>query len=149
MAGFITIEDGRAYARSNWAYDTAVDAIARHLPSTPLAIAFRDWLLEQRCYDRDSGTAIRGSGLGSVDLRELAPVCRELFWSAARDAYTFSEQDGGASWSNPDGFSDWLKSFAELLFLHETYADGQPPPEFNPHMNGLMPPTTDRVGPGW
>jgi hypothetical protein len=34
MAGFITLEDGRAYAASNWAYAALVERIADALPET-------------------------------------------------------------------------------------------------------------------
>ncbi|MEO9591270.1 hypothetical protein [Rhodopirellula bahusiensis] len=149
MSGFITIEDGRSYARANWAYDAVIDAIARELPATPLGREFLDWLLNQRCFDRSTGDAICGNGLGNVDLRVLSPSCRQLFWDAAHAAYETCQRDGGSSWHNPDGFPQWLKSFGELLFLHETYRDGDPPHDFNPHMNGLIPPTDQQVGPGW
>ena len=149
MSGFITIEDGRSYARANWAYDAVIDSIADDLPDSPLGNDFRAWLLDQRCFDRATGAIVCGNGLGSVDLRELSPACRELFWQAAQTAYDRCEQTGGESWSDPEMFPKWLKSFAELLFLHETYRDGEPVHDFNPHMNGLIPPTDQKVGPGW
>ena len=61
MAGFIVLEDGRAYAANNWSYDAVIERIARALPETSAGRALSDWLMAQRCI-------VRGAGLGSVDL---------------------------------------------------------------------------------
>lgn len=149
MSGFIVIEDGRAYARANWAYDVTVDAIAAALPDTELGITFRRWLLDQRCFDRETGDPICGSGLGSVDVRELSPVCREMFWSAVYDAYARCKAEGPVGWHDPQGFDGWINAFHTLIQLHESFVRGEPPESLNPHMNDVIPPTNATAGPGW
>jgi hypothetical protein len=66
MAGFIVMEDGRAYAASNRATDAVIRAIAVEVEDRE----FRAWLLQQQ-------SQFVGMGMTSVDLREVAPKYRE------------------------------------------------------------------------
>ena len=61
-AGFIVLEDGRAYAAANWAADATLRAISREVSDGDL----RQWLLAQQSEQV-------GLGMTSVDLREIAP----------------------------------------------------------------------------
>lgn len=72
VAGFIVFEDGRAWAASNWATDTAIRAIAQEVEDP----SFREWLLAQAV----------GGGLSYVDAREIAPRFRPAFFNAIRKA---------------------------------------------------------------
>src|ERR1022692_1100776 len=98
MAGFIILEDGRAYAAANWAYDAVVERIADALPETDDGHALKDWLKEQR---------VAVKGLGSVDLRELTAVNRQLFQAAARKAFSLSEHQGPEGWHDLHADTGW------------------------------------------
>ena len=136
MAGFIVLEDGRAYAASNWATDATLRAIAAAVPDPPL----QAWLLSQQ----------RGGGLTNVDLRELAPHCRPLVRTAIREAYRRIEEGGGVEDFAETEFADgWRQRFGELVEMVERFESGEPPEAFNPHMNELIPPSGARSGPGW
>ncbi|RKN48474.1 hypothetical protein [Micromonospora endolithica] len=128
MAGFIILEDGRAFAGGNRGIDLALEYLAAELPDGP----FRSWLLDQRA-------KIRGMGLTSVDLRELAPDNREVFYRAVRAAAV------GVRDRDPE-FAEFFDHLPEMIRRWEA---GEPPEEYNPHMRALIPPTGDRRGPGW
>jgi hypothetical protein len=68
MAGFIVMEDGRAYAASNQATDAVIRTIAAEVEDR----GFRAWLLQQQ-------SQFVGMGMTSVDLREVAPEHRQGF----------------------------------------------------------------------
>jgi len=87
MAGFIVFQDGRAYAAANWAYDVTVERIAVALPDTDAGRSLASWLRQQRSY-------IKGTGLGSVDLRESASENQRLLERAARRAKAIVDQKG-------------------------------------------------------
>jgi hypothetical protein len=65
VGGFIVLEDGRAYASSNWATDATLRAVSREVSDQ----ALRDWLLAQQ-------SERVGMGMTSVDLREVGPAWR-------------------------------------------------------------------------
>src|SRR6266487_3303421 len=83
MAGFIVMEDGRAYAASNRATDAVIRAIAAEVEDRE----FRAWLLQQQ-------SQFVGMGTTSVDLREVAPKYREGFYRAARRAHERAASEG-------------------------------------------------------
>jgi hypothetical protein len=83
MAGFIILEDGRAYAASNSDTDATIRAIAAEVPDAE----FREWLLAQQ-------SEHLGLGMTSVDLREIAPQLRPTFYAAVRQAYVRATSDG-------------------------------------------------------
>lgn len=140
MAGFIILEDGRAYAAANWAYDAVVERIAEALVETADGCALSDWLKEQR---------IAVKGLGSVDLRELTPENRQLFQAAARRAFNLSEQQGQQGWHAPEAYTGWIDRFHDLIIMMDSIRRGDPPSAFNPHMIDVIPPTWNQAGPGW
>jgi hypothetical protein len=143
MAGFIVLQDGRAYAASNWAYDLTVERIAVALPPTPQGVALRTWLLGQRC-------GVLGPGLGSVDLRGLTPDNQRLVEAAARGAVEAAERSGpGGLGVDQETYSGWLSRLHDLLEMFDSIRRGEPPSVLNPHMIDVIPPTGDRVGPGW
>lgn len=140
VAGFIVLEDGRAYAAANWATDAMLRAIGREIRDAVL----REWLLSQQ-------SVFVGMGMTSVDLREIAPQFRPVLRSAIREAHArvrcegeFEELKAGSQWR--DG---WLKRFDDLAEMLRRCEVGEPPQAFNPHMRDLLPPTGNRAGPGW
>lgn len=139
MAGFIVLEDGRAYAASGWATDATLRVIARSLKDEPL----RSWLLAQQ--------RVVGSGLTTVDLRELAPRCRPEMRAAIRDAYHRVGADGGFEdlVAGQEPGASWIQRLGELVEMLDRSESGETPEAFNPHMRGLLPATGRRTGPGW
>jgi hypothetical protein len=47
MAGFIVLDDGRAYAANNVGFRATVAAIAEALPRSPEGNALSEWLLDE------------------------------------------------------------------------------------------------------
>jgi hypothetical protein len=140
MAGFIILEDGRAYAAANSAYDAVVRRIADALQESDDGHALSTWLKEQQ---------VAVKGLGSVDLRELTPKNRQLFEAAARKAFSLAEQQGPQGWQDFDARSGWLERFHDLITMMNSVRKGEPPSSFNPHMRDVIPPTGEQAGPGW
>jgi hypothetical protein len=142
MGGFITLEDGRSYAAANWTYDQTIevisDALAENEDSRPLA----DWLLDQRCI-------VQGPGLGSVDVRELAPKFQQMFLHAIPDAYERARNRGPAGWHQPEAWAGWINRFLDLVKMLESINRGEPASQFNPHMKDVIPPSGAKKGPGW
>ena len=79
MAGFIVLPDGRAYAASERAYDRVIECIAEVIIEREEGRALSKWLLEQR-------SLVQGSGLGSVDVRQLTLSNGALFLDAVKPA---------------------------------------------------------------
>src|SRR6185295_7052603 len=98
MGGFIKLEDGRAWAAANWAYDAVLDCLVEALKGER-ASDLAAWLAQQTC-------AVRGMGLGHVDLRELAPTNRALFRVAARKAVEHA-QDGVDGHVDAEVHAEW------------------------------------------
>lgn len=142
MGGFIVLEDGRAYAANNWSYDAVIERIARALPETGAGRALAAWLMEQRC-------VVRGAGLGSVDLRELAPGDQRLFVEAFEKAIITTGEEGPVGWCDPAFYPGWLERFHDLIGMIASIRRGEPPTAFNPHMRDVIPPSGERAGPGW
>jgi hypothetical protein len=142
MAGFIVLEDGRAYAANNWSYDAVIERIARALPETGAGRALSDWLMDQR-------SVVQGAGLGSVDLRELAPGDQRLFVEAVEKAIITSEEESPEGWCDPAFYPGWLESFHDLSRMIASIRRGEPPTAFNPHIRDVIPPSGERAGPGW
>jgi hypothetical protein len=141
VAGFIILADGRAYAASNGAYDSTIESIAEALTETQEGRLLAEWILNQRC-------AIKGMGLGCVDVRELAPKNQELFLRAVRDAYHIQEGRGPVGSRTPNSWRSWIGLFADLVKMIECVERGEPPGQFNPHMRDVIPPTHEKAGPG-
>jgi hypothetical protein len=141
VGGFIVLEDGRAWAGANWAYDAVLRAIGASLADTG-SVELARWLELRTCRHL-------GPGLGSVDLREVAPANRLLFRSAARQAFRRETLAGPAGWGDPSFYPPWLQQFRVLLRLIKSVDRREPPEAFNPHMTGLVPATGERTGPGW
>jgi hypothetical protein len=139
VAGFIVLEDGRAYAASGWATDATLRVVARSVEDEPL----RTWLLaQQRAF---------GSGITNVDLRELAPQHRPVMRSAIRDAYRQVGIDGGFEdlVQEQDPGPGWIRRLGELVEMLDRAEAGEAPEVFNPHMRELLPASGRRAGPGW
>jgi hypothetical protein len=142
MAGFIILNDGRAWASANWAYDVAIRTIAQALPNTQEGLELADWLLQQT-------SEVKGMGLGSVDLRELTTENQTLFIRAVRQAVINLRTQDGNDWHDPMAFQSWREYFEVLPQLIESIERGEPAFMFNPHMKEVIPPTGDKSGPGW
>jgi hypothetical protein len=140
MAGFIVLEDGRAYAAGSRATDAVIRAVAREVDDPPL----RDWLLEQQS-DRV------GMGMTCVDLRDLAPHYRPVLRGAIRQAYAHVQQQGAFEQLDQGDadWEEWLARFGDLIEMLRRSEAGEPPTEFNPHMRDLIPERGLRAGPGW
>jgi hypothetical protein len=140
VGGFIVLEDGRAYAASNWATDAMLRAISREISDH----ALRQWLLAQQ-------SERVGMGMTSVDLREIAPHYRTVVHVAIRRAHERVMKEGrfenlqvGSEW-----WAGWVKLSGELVEMLRRSEAGEPAEDFNPHMRALIPPSGQRVGPGW
>lgn len=133
MGGFIVLEDGRAFAASNWGTNAVIRAIAAEVAESNL----RCWLLDQL-------STVVGPGLTCVDIREVAPQFRFTFYAAARAALARVIVDGFE-----DAPPGWLNRFADLVEMIDRWQAGENPANFNPHMRSLVPPTGSRKGPGW
>jgi hypothetical protein len=142
MAGFIILNDGRAWAGANWAYDTALHTIIAALPSTQEGRDLSGWLLQLT-------SEVKGAGLGSVDLRELTTQNQALFIQAVRQAAINLRTQNSNDRLAPVAFRSWREYFEVLPQLIESIERGEPASKFNPHMNDVIPPTDDKSGPGW
>lgn len=142
MSASITLDDGRTYWGSNWAFDAVIRAIAAVLPGTPQGRALRDWLLDQQC-------RVQGPGIGCVDTRELTPDNRRLFAKAIEDAFNAQRRQGPIGWHDPKAWDVWLAHFSDLVKMVESIRRGEQPEAFNPHSKGVMPATNKHAGPGW
>lgn len=139
MAGFIVLDDGRAYAAANWAFRATVEAIADALPSTAEGSELAEWL-------RNDPTV---QIYHNVDVRELAPTSHHIFLAAAEVALQHEREKGPVDWEKSELWEGWVKRFAEFIEMIGRCRRGEPPGEFNPHMRDTLPPTGDRIGPGW
>ncbi len=143
MSTFITLGDGRSWLERDWVYDAILRAVARELPNNDEGRALAAWLLEQQCFEQ-------GPGIGYLDLRELTPTNQRLIIECLRLALGRARSEGPLGWNDPSAFSAWLRSFDFLLRLVESVEHGEPPEALSdPNVNGLMPPTGERHGPGW
>ena len=137
VAGFIVLADGRTYAASNSSTDAVVRAIAREIRDHE----FRDWLLEQQ-------STVRGLGMTSIDVRDLAPQFRESFLNAIRLAFARVSSEGTES-LGIDAAEGWYERFGDLVDMLNRVERGETPNEFNPHMHDVIPPRRTHQGPGW
>src|SRR5450755_3207563 len=97
MAGFIVLNDGRAYAASNWAFRATVEAIAEVLPKTGEGITLAEWLRH------DPSVQI----YHNIDVRELVPAIRDLFLDAAETAFKVQKAGGPKGWSPTEAWDGW------------------------------------------
>lgn len=141
MGGFIVLEDGRALAPNNWAYDAIIHAIVAELRENEDARPLATWLSGQTC-------EAKGMGQGNVDVRELTPENREHFRAAVKDAISRAENVGPAAWHDPDFFPMWLECFRKLNKMWQSIDLGQPPDSIT-DLTSPMPVTGQRSGPGW
>jgi hypothetical protein len=129
VAGFIVLEDGRAYAASNSATDTTLRAISREVSDA----ALRQWLLAQQ-------SSQVGTGMTCVDLREVAPQHRPVLHEAIRRP---PARQPGRRIPEPrvgtDRWQSWQGLFDDLNELLRRQDAGEPAAEFNPHMHALIP----------
>ena len=139
--GSLIVEDGRGISPAHWAFAAIIRAIAEALPHTPDGAAFRDWMISE--------VGMPGFGMGRVDLRELTPENRTLFWDAAQSAFKRMKLEGPLGWSAPCAFPKWLKMFQDVLRMRKLRRRGGSPEAFNPYLLGVVPPTGRRSGPGW
>jgi hypothetical protein len=72
-----------------------------------------------------------------------------LIIRAAETALIATERAGPEGWCDPDFYPGWLARFRDLIKMIEPVNRGEPPSAFNPHMNGVIPPTGRQAGPGW
>jgi len=145
VGGFIFLPDGRAYAPASWAYDTTLRSIADALGQTPEDQALRVWLDHQTC-------AEQGMGLGSVDVRELAPSVARRFIEAIPEALAVERAKGSDDWHDPSFFPGWLKRFEELQAMVEAADRGEPLEALNPYARDPASPWPGEPkisGPGW
>lgn len=140
MSGFIVLEDGRAYVGAKWAYDAVIRRIADALMETDEGRALSNWLRDEQ---------VLVGGIGSVDLRELTPQNRRLFEAAARQAFASAARKGPEGWHRPDFYPGWIERFGHLIEMMNSVRRGEPPTAYNPHMIDVIPPTGERIGPGW
>jgi hypothetical protein len=140
VAGFIALEDGRAYAASNHATDAMMRSIADAVEATELA----EWILSQQ-------SEFVGLGMTCDDLREVAPADRRDVRDAIRRGYARART--GAFDPFPDAEEQyresWLSRYADLVEMLDRSAAGEDPALFNPHMRDVLPATGRRAGPGW
>ena len=120
MTTTIVLDDGRVWGHQNWAFDSAIEAIAAVIGRDPSGHELSAWLLEQRC-------AIQGPGIGYIDTRELTPDNRARFRAAIPVAFAEVRARGGAHWHDPSSFLAWVDSFERLLQMVESIARGEPP----------------------
>ncbi len=139
MSTFIVVADGRGWYASNFTYDAAIEVIAAELTDAPGAAELKEWLLLQTCRQC-------GPGIGTVDLRELAPADRELFEDAVLRAVVTVAEMIPPGW-DPVAFPRWHEYFKILAQLIGSTRNREPPESFAPH--GHVPPSGRRVGPGW
>lgn len=139
MAGFIVLEDGRAYAAANWAFRATVESIARALPDTDEGNALAEWI-------RNDPTV---QIYYNVDVRELTAANREMFLGTVARACRAAETDGPSDWNDPAFFDGWIRRFNDLVKMIDCVRRGEPPEEFNPHMRDTLQWSGERRGPGW
>ena len=140
MAGFIHLEDGRGWAASNAGYDAVIDALVNALPAE--SSEFAQWLGQRT-------SAVRGTGLGYVDLRELSPVCRSLFRLAVSQALRSIDKAPGSIAADQEWYASWLERFHMLSRMLESVDRMEDPQTLNPYMTGLVPWNGEKSGPGW
>jgi hypothetical protein len=143
-SGFIILKDGRCASPRYTGYDAILQRIVECLPAGD----FRDWLLAQTAdetQDEESGFGgfYRRGNIDDyvkrwLDLRELTEANQALFWKAAAEALTGTDNETIEAWlrkmlemnrlaeagDHPDNLSDWAKGYVE-------------------------PPSGNKSGPGW
>ncbi len=115
MTCMLFLEDGRALHRSNLAYSSMLELVAREVsdPHTKLRV----WL---------SDLADRPSPFGEFDMRGLTEEHRAEFWAAAERALELTIGRHGpdeASW--PDN-AYGAECLAHLMRLHRSIVAGEP-----------------------
>ena len=138
MAGFIVLNDGRAYAAANWAFRGTIEAVVEVLPETDAGTALQEWLTH------DTVVTV----YHSVDVRELTPPNQVMFLTAVGEAFNVQSARGPIGWPQPEFWDGWIKGFADLVKMIECVRRGEPADNFNPHMTSTLPPTGERNGPG-
>lgn len=138
MAGFIVLDDGRAYAAAGWATDAVIRAVSGELCDGE----FKEWLLQQQ---RDRV----GLGMTNVDMGTIAPHHRRELKQAIRAARARMGPEPPASWGDAKLWPGWLVRFDELVQMLDSIDRGEPPEAYNPHMRATIPQPNERQGPGW
>ena len=131
MAGFIVLEDRRAYAAKDAAVDATLEAISREVEDEE----FRRYLLSKR-------SSVVGMGATFVHLSDIAPQYREVFYRAvevaAEQARTTNQDDG------------WRAGLEDLAEMVRRWRRDEPPELYNPHLEDLIDEREPRQeGPGW
>lgn len=145
MGGFIFLADGRAYAPARWAYDLTIRSIASALGQSSDDHALQAWLAHQTCEEHLMG-------LGSVDVRELAPSMARRFIEAIPKAVAIEQARGSEGWHDASFFPGWLKSIQELCAMIDSVERGEPVEALNPYARDPAAPwpAAARIsGPGW
>jgi hypothetical protein len=105
VAGFIVLEDGRAYAASNFATNAMLRAISPAVDDAALKV----WLLAQQ-------SQYVGMGHTCVDLRELAPRYRPVMRAVICRAYERVISEGFENLRpGDDWWASWLRGFHDLV----------------------------------
>ena len=139
MAGFIVLDDGRAYAAAGWAFRDTIRAIASALPNHSEGIALAHWLTNDPIVQVYL----------TVDVRGLARRSREMFLTAIPSAFKSQIESGPTLSDEGRLWQEWIERFRDLVKMVECVQRGEPPNEFNPHMIDVVPMTFERYGPGW
>ena len=141
MAGFIVLDDGRAFAPSSEVLDATIEAVTGELDlaGSGSAAELAAWLHGRLM---DSG----GPELGEFDVRELTAENRELFRQAAERACQRARAAavGGA----PKARRAWLSEFGRLVRMWKSIDKGQPPETLG-DLGTALPASGRRSGPGW
>ena len=125
MAGFIILQDGRAWAPSSAAYDALIDALAEVLTGPDGDRALASWLAERTCRKL-------GPGMGYVDVRDLTACHRELLYRAIRSIPTRAKLTA-STWSE-----SMRARYQRLRDLLDSMERGEPADTLN-DLSGTIP----------
>lgn len=141
MAGFIVLDDGRAFAPSSEVLDASIEAITAELDlaGSGSAAELAGWLRGRLL---DSG----GPELGEFDVRELTAENRELFRQAAERACQRAR--AAAVSGTTKAQRAWLSEFGRLMRMWRSIDRGQPPEALG-DLGTALPASGTRSGPGW
>ena len=131
MSCLIVLQDGRACAPADWAFDAMLEAVADELIESHDERLLADWL-------RSQATCFGAGKMRRIDVRELTPESRTRFLDAVRRAAEHL----------PSVSTGWGKRLQRLVRMLRSIDAGESPDALSDTLSPIAP-TGLRRGPGW
>lgn len=150
-SGFLTLEDGRCFARRMYFVTNILDVINQEVKNLPSSEEFSQFLSiyipgpddEANGYGGFYNNRIKENIMVDLDLREIAPMYRALFWNATQRALSAQIKKG----LNDETGDLFLLKY--LLDMHKCVNRREPQHELSDIGENINEYSGKRIGPGW